>query len=81
MVYSDAYRLDINTKEIEKVRAAAYDESEKFMNLYRDLARKYGYYFSFNRDLLELVDKDHLTDSEGEFYAASGNKALLISLL
>jgi hypothetical protein len=68
-------------REIERVRGGEYDESERFMSLYREIGSRYGEFFSFDTALLTSFEEGHLTDVYGGWFRYSGNQALYFSLL
>lgn len=51
------------------------------MNIYRDVASKYGKYFTFNTNLLTSLKHSYLVDNNGKWLKYSENEALIISLL
>lgn len=81
ILYSDAYDLDLSKKQIKIAKGSDYDESERFMNLFRDVIRRYGKFITFNTELLESMNEGFLIDANGEWFKYSHNEALILSLL
>jgi hypothetical protein len=81
VVYTDSYVLDVAQRQVRPTKSSAYDESEKFMNLYRDTDRKYGDLFTFRANLGASVEQGLLTNAFKEYFGLTGNEALAVPLL